>query len=529
MEKVPAGSGGPGTPVPDIPSWSARDYGNRVGVFRLMGVLDRYGIRGTVALNSDLCAHHPEIIEEGKKRAGSGWATTRATPAASTRRSPGEEGGIIQRTFATIDKATGTRPAGWLGSGLQETWDTLDLLAAEGCEYVCDWTNDDQPYVMSLDGGRSLVSVPYSHEINDKPAFERAHRTADEFREMICRQFDVLYREGAKSGRVMAIALHPYLTGVPHRIDAFDAALAYICGHSGCGRRPARRLPGTIARRPRSDEEPIMMPIPENRVCGTARRGARRSPLAAGQAPRPSSSAWSARPRRPIGRSTSASRRDISPPRISSSTSCSCSRARRWSSSSPPAPRPALSTGLVDPIRAIDKGAPMAIVRLEMQAPPYALLAKPAIKSWSDLKGKTISIGGPKDITRIYLERMAGPNGVKPGEFDTVFAGATSARFSALQARRGRRRDPAAAVQFLRGIGGLHQPRPDDRLCEGTAVCRRGGWPLLGRVAQDDARQGAVGPQQEHGLVLRSAEPRRGDQDHGRRQQAEGRGRREIL
>ena len=93
----------------------------------------------------------------------------------------------------------------------------------------------------------------------------------------------------------------------------------------------------------------------------------------------------------------------------------------------------ALSTGLADPIRAIDKGSSIAIVRIEMQAPPYALLAKPAIKRWSDLKGKTISIGGPKDITRIYLERMAVPNGVKPGDYDTVFAGATSARFSALQ------------------------------------------------------------------------------------------------
>jgi peptidoglycan/xylan/chitin deacetylase (PgdA/CDA1 family) len=144
---------------------------------------------------------------------------------------PGEEAGIIRRTLATIERATGTRPVGWLGSGLQETWDTPDLLAAAGCEYVCDWTNDDQPYLMSLDGGQRLVSVPYSHEINDKPVFERAHRTADEFREMICRQFDVLYREGAESGRVMAIALHPYLTGVPHRIDAFDAALAHICRH----------------------------------------------------------------------------------------------------------------------------------------------------------------------------------------------------------------------------------------------------------------------------------------------------------
>jgi ABC-type nitrate/sulfonate/bicarbonate transport system substrate-binding protein len=93
----------------------------------------------------------------------------------------------------------------------------------------------------------------------------------------------------------------------------------------------------------------------------------------------------------------------------------------------------ALSTGLADPIRAIDKGAPISIIRIEMQAPPYALLAKPTIKRWPDLKGKTISIGGPKDITRIYLERMADPNGLKPGDYDTVFAGATSARFSALQ------------------------------------------------------------------------------------------------
>jgi len=92
----------------------------------------------------------------------------------------------------------------------------------------------------------------------------------------------------------------------------------------------------------------------------------------------------------------------------------------------------ALSTGLADPIRAIDKGSPIAIVRIEMQAPPYTLLAKPTIKSWADLKGKIISIGGPKDITRIYLERMAGPNGVKPSDYDTVFAGATTARFSAL-------------------------------------------------------------------------------------------------
>ena len=92
------------------------------------------------------------------------------------------------------------------------------------------------------------------------------------------------------------------------------------------------------------------------------------------------------------------------------------------------------NSGLVDPIRAIEKGAPLALIRLEVQAPPYSLLAKPAIKSIGELKGKLISVGGAKDITRIFVEQMLLPNGVKPGEFDMTFAGATSARFSALQA-----------------------------------------------------------------------------------------------
>jgi ABC-type nitrate/sulfonate/bicarbonate transport system substrate-binding protein len=91
-----------------------------------------------------------------------------------------------------------------------------------------------------------------------------------------------------------------------------------------------------------------------------------------------------------------------------------------------------MSTGLVDPIRAIQKGSPIAIVRLESQSPPYALVAKGGIKSLKDLKGKVISLGGPKDITRIYVERMLAPSGIKPGEFDMVYAGATSARAQAL-------------------------------------------------------------------------------------------------
>jgi allantoinase len=229
-EKIPAS---PSNKLPDVPTWAARDYGNRIGVFRFMEVFDRYGIRATVALNSDVCIHHPAIIEEGNKRRWE-WMGHNMT---NTRRlidyPEAEEAGVIKTALEVITKSSGKRPKGWLGSGLQETWNTLDHLVAEGVEYVCDWTNDDQPYVMTLENGKQITSIPYSHDINDIPAFERHNRMADEFREMICRQFDTLYREGAQSGRVMAICLHPYLTGKPYRIGALDAALDYICRHDG--------------------------------------------------------------------------------------------------------------------------------------------------------------------------------------------------------------------------------------------------------------------------------------------------------
>jgi peptidoglycan/xylan/chitin deacetylase (PgdA/CDA1 family) len=145
---------------------------------------------------------------------------------------PEAERRVIHDTLARIAAATGRKPVGWLGPGLAETWQTLDILADEGCRYVCDWVNDDQPYVMDI-GGRRLCSIPYSIEINDVPMVF-VHKLSNEAIERrIRRQFDVLYREGAASGRVMAIAVHPFVTGVPHRIDAVDSALRYICSHAG--------------------------------------------------------------------------------------------------------------------------------------------------------------------------------------------------------------------------------------------------------------------------------------------------------
>ena len=231
-EGIPPASARGSGKIPDVPLYAVRDYGARVGVWRLMELLSGFGVRATVALNSDVCDAYPQIIDGAVKL---GWEFMGHNER-NTRRlneiPPEDEPRVIQSTLATIEKATGKRPAGWLGSGLQETWKTLDYLVEAGVRYVADWVNDDQPYLMSLNG-KQLVSLPYSYEINDKPAFEDHRRTAEEFDTVIRRQFDVLYREGAVSGRVMAIALHPYIIGVPHRIDALRSALDYICGHEG--------------------------------------------------------------------------------------------------------------------------------------------------------------------------------------------------------------------------------------------------------------------------------------------------------
>jgi len=138
---------------------------------------------------------------------------------------------LIKDVLNRIEKSTGKRPRGWLGSGLQETWNTLDYLKDEGIEYVCDWTNDDQPYFMTI-GDKKLVSLPYSTEINDLPQF-RSGRSNDEFEQMIRSQFDTLYEEGEESARVMAICLHPFVIGVSHRIGVLKSALDYIREHDG--------------------------------------------------------------------------------------------------------------------------------------------------------------------------------------------------------------------------------------------------------------------------------------------------------
>jgi peptidoglycan/xylan/chitin deacetylase (PgdA/CDA1 family) len=215
--------------IPDIANFGWFDYGLRVGFWRFKQVLDRHGIRATVSLNASICHSYPQLVEASL---ASGWEILGHGFMQRAINTEPDEREVIQRTIRTIKEFTGQAPRGWMGPGLAETFHTPDILAEAGIEYVCDWCNDDQPYVMRVKSGR-LVSIPYTLEINDIPIYLIQHHRSPEIFERAREHFDTLYREGAESARIMAISTHPYITGVPHRIKYYDMIFEYIRQFAG--------------------------------------------------------------------------------------------------------------------------------------------------------------------------------------------------------------------------------------------------------------------------------------------------------
>ena len=226
------GVGGLGAIQPNVMEWSRRDYGNRVGIFRLMDLFAERNIRATVALNSDICTEHPRIIEKALELdwefMGHGETNTVLLPQLAE----DKERGVIARTLSAIETATGNRPRGWLGPGLTETSRTLEHLAAEGVRYVADFVNDDQPYFFDV-GSPPLVSIPYTMELNDTHKMNRQFYSPTAFADLISAQFETLYAESQNSLRVMAIALHPWISGAPHTVKALGAVLDAMARHDG--------------------------------------------------------------------------------------------------------------------------------------------------------------------------------------------------------------------------------------------------------------------------------------------------------
>jgi allantoinase len=208
-------------------NYAWRDYGARVGVWRVMEILDKHGIPATAALNSEACARYPEIIKAGNEL-GWEWMAHGETNSALFTGMPEElERPIIQSVIKTITEATRTKPRGWLGPALTETSNTLDLLAEAGIEYVADWCNDELPYRMKT-RSKAIIAMPYTLEIGDIPLFLERGGSGEDFYRMVVDQLDWLHAEGAKRPRVLSIAIHPFLIGHPFRARWLDKALAYI-------------------------------------------------------------------------------------------------------------------------------------------------------------------------------------------------------------------------------------------------------------------------------------------------------------
>ena len=219
--------------TPDVPGYTLRDYGSRVGVFRIMDVLDKYGIRASVLLNAEVCEQHPPIIEEGNKRKWE-WLGHGVTNNIRMTQYPAEEErAVIRQVRDTIAAATGKAPRGWLGpGGGDQSPNTLDHLAAEGFDYVCDWGFDDQPHAMRVNSGK-MIAIPYQQGLNDIRVIFQGGHTPKDWLQMVCDQFDQLYAEGTTQGRVMTIPLHPFVIGLAFRVKYLDQALEYICSHDG--------------------------------------------------------------------------------------------------------------------------------------------------------------------------------------------------------------------------------------------------------------------------------------------------------
>jgi peptidoglycan/xylan/chitin deacetylase (PgdA/CDA1 family) len=215
---------------PDPLNYGWRDYGARVGIWRVIETLDTFGVRASVLLNSDVPERYPQIIEAGRER---GWAWIAHGKNNSTLHAdltPAEERATLDGIATTIAEATGQRPRGWMGPGLTETFETPAILRELGFTYVLDWCADDQPFALNVPG---MMSVPYSVELNDVMLFVAHRMSGEAFYRTVIDQFDELYRNSEHSGRVMALALHPFVIGQPFRRKYLARALEYITAHEG--------------------------------------------------------------------------------------------------------------------------------------------------------------------------------------------------------------------------------------------------------------------------------------------------------
>lgn len=205
--------------LPDLPNWAWHEYGMRVGFWRFLRMFEARGIRPTLSINGSVCTAYPRVAGAARD---AGWEFMGHGFVQVPTHRVEDQRGMIRNTVTAIRDCTGAPCAGWLGPGLTETPETPDLLAEAGIRYVGDWVVDDLPCRIATAHG-PLVALPYSVELNDIPVAMIQHHDAEELPRRARATARRLLAEGRAA--IMDIAIHPYITGVPHRIDAFEALL----------------------------------------------------------------------------------------------------------------------------------------------------------------------------------------------------------------------------------------------------------------------------------------------------------------
>jgi len=215
--------------LPDVPNWSWHEYGMRAGFWRQFEALTKRGIPTTLAINGNVVKSYPRIAAAGREAGfefmGHGFIQ-------GPMHKVENQDDAIRRTVENIAEFTGKAPRSWESPGLTETEETLDLLRKHGIEYVADWVIDDLPQEVDTPHG-VITTIPYTVETNDITVYALQQHESDVFLKRGKDQFDRLYQEGATNARVMAISMHPYITGVPHRIRYLEELLDYVIGHEG--------------------------------------------------------------------------------------------------------------------------------------------------------------------------------------------------------------------------------------------------------------------------------------------------------
>ncbi|HEX9674192.1 MAG TPA: polysaccharide deacetylase family protein [Burkholderiales bacterium] len=217
------------TLLPDIPHWGWHEYGMRVGFWRLKAVLDELKIVPSLSVNARVCLDYPRVAKAARD---SGWEFMGHSYDQRPTHTEPDPVGMIRQSIKVIREFSGKRPVGWMGPGLTETLASPDQLAAAGIRYIADWVIDDEPCTIRTRGGE-LVTLPYSLELNDIAMMVVQHHAAEEFATRTMDYFERVYQEGRERAKIMAIAVHPYISGVPHRIKYFESVLRRLRKQKG--------------------------------------------------------------------------------------------------------------------------------------------------------------------------------------------------------------------------------------------------------------------------------------------------------